>query len=137
MNRKLSLKNSKMSDVCISLSGKTKRSYFGNLKTKVMKENKHKVGTVREGQGQKYLFHHSQGKAGADPEILKNGRQALHQPPWLTGEKNFRVQMTLETISFCHIFITIFLNFLHFYRKNLTKFSKFTNALIRKEKKLS
>ena len=85
-------------------------------------------------------------RTGADPEILKRGG-ALCRPPWLDNEENFRFQMVwkgkkaLETISFWqNTSFSIFRFSPYLYlmkpgRRNLINFSKFTNTLIKKEKK--
>ena len=82
---------------------------------------------------------------GGSRDFGKGG--ALCQPPWLVDKENLRFQMskkakiTLETISFWqNISISIFkfAPFLYTIKAcqlNLINFSKFANALIRKEKK--
>ena len=55
---------------------------------------------------------------GADPEILK--KRALFTGHWMVDKKisRFRwskkAKITLETISFYDIFLSVFSNFLHF-----------------------
>ena len=68
---------------------------------------------------------------------------ALCRPPWLAGEENLgfrwskKAEITLETLSFWqNISIGIF-KFSRFLSIKSCQFLKFTNALIRKEKKHS
>ena len=83
---------------------------------------------------------------GRDPEVLKRD-STLCRPPWLADEKisgvrwSKRAKIALETTSFWqNISISIFKfsPFLYTMKAcqwNLINFSKFANALIRKEKK--
>ena len=54
-----------------------------------------------------------------------------------------KAKITLEIKDFGETFLSVFLNFFHFYnimktcRQNLISFSKFTNAFLGKEKKQS
>ena len=80
--------------------------------------------------------------AGADPEILERGA-ALSWPPWLSVKKilGFRwpkkAEITLETVRVLqNIYISIF-KFSPFLSIKFINFSKFTHALIKKEKKQS
>ena len=86
------------------------------------------------------VWQYSVSKAGADSDILKMGG-ALCLPPWLDDEENFRFQMVLKKIL-AKYFFQYFQIFSIFISNeslpwNLTNFSKFTNAFIKKEIKHS
>ena len=78
---------------------------------------------------------------GADPEILKRGSAQIRKKKILGFRWSKEAKITLETISFRrNISISIFkfspfLCTIKAYLWNLFNFPKFTNALMRKEKK--